>query len=138
MKSNSHSHDSSSQSNKSYTDYAGKKRVLKRMRKDQDGSRFENMDSFPQSSGYKDYEGTAELKTPVRSGRTQNSHKSAYPAVSKFNNGISEEKASNNSLRRKFRREIQSEEEEDHHSNSSSKLKHNRVKVKKIDDEEVS
>lgn len=137
MKNNSNSFDSSSQSNKSSSGYGSKKRNLKRIRKDQDGSRFQNVDNLKNTSTYKDYEGMEEMKTSVQSDQRRVSSKASYPGVSDFNNHFQREKEPSSSQRRKFRREIHSDEDEDHRSNSSSKVKHNKVKVKKIDDEEV-
>lgn len=137
MKNNSNSFDSSSQSNKSSSGYGSKKRNLKRMRKDQDGYKFENLDNLKDKEAYKKSKGMEEMKTSIQSEKRVGSTKTSYREVSSFDNHFQKEKEPSSLQRKKFKRMINSEEEEDHRSNSSSKAKYNRVKVKKIDDEEV-
>lgn len=140
MKSNSNSIGSSSLSNKSPEDFQNRKRIRKRIRKDQDGSHFENLESFHSKSSEQSYHGIEETKTPMTIEQDRYSKKTSFQAVSDFKNGSNHDKNSQNfSSRRKSRREIRSDEEDDHHSDSSPRRKLNKVKVKvkKIDDEGV-
>jgi len=140
MKSNSNSIASSSLGDKSPNEYQGRKRIRKRIRKDQDGSRFRNQDSLPSKSSGNSMHGIEEIKTPGKTSHDKFLKNKSYTEVSNFNNNfINEGNSSHFPMKRKSRREIRSDAEDDHHSDSSSKpvLNKVKVKVKKIDDEGI-
>ena len=140
MKSNSNSRASSSLSNKSPIEFESRKRERKRILKDQDGSQFENLDSLQSRSSEHSNHRIEETKSPPPFSRNDYHKRRSYQQVSKFNNGLMGDLSPSQKIkRRRSMKEIKEEDENDHHSDSSSKLKPNKVKVKvkKINDEEV-
>ena len=137
MKSNSHSLSSSSQDNKFSMEYKNRKRARKRIQKGQDGSRFENMDSLQNNYLYQGYDSNEEIKSPVKDSHNRFQFKKNNFGDTGLYNRFTSDKSTQKMVKRKSRMEIISDEEENYRSDSDIRFRHNKVKVKKIDDEEV-
>ena len=118
-------------------EYKNRKRVRKRIQKGQDGSRFENMDSLQNNYLYQGYDSNEEIKSPVKDSHNRFQFKKNNFGDTGLYNRFTGDKSTQKMVKRKSRMEIISDEEENYRSDSDIRFRHNKVKVKKIDDEEV-
>jgi hypothetical protein len=141
MNSNTNSKQSSSLSNKSDRDNNDRKRVRKRIRKANDGSRFGNLGQLPSKSSNNSREAIEETKEPRQPYQHRFQKRQSYMVESDSNNGFaSDENSSQISNSRKISKRLGIQLEVDDPSDRSLMAKHLKVKVKvkKIDDEGVS
>ena len=137
------SNDSSNKSNHASPDpnkiKQVKKRSKKRMRKDQDGSNFENPDDneFVSDNGSRD--DVEETKSPLRTPRSVGKRRSTFVVCSDSNNGyLSDDDSSHMTPAKNLSKKVK-EGDDDNKSSLSPKPLHKRakLKVKKIDEEGV-
>jgi len=118
-------------------EYQNRKRVRKRIQKGQDGSIFENMDSLQNNSLYQGYDSNEEIKSPVKDSHNRFQYKTNNFGGTGLHSRFTDDKSIQKMVKRKSKMEIISDEEENYRSDSDLRFRHNKVKVKKIDDEEV-
>jgi hypothetical protein len=141
MNSNTNSKQSSSLSNKSDRDNNDRKRVRKRIRKANDGSRFGNLGQLPSKSSNNSRDAKEETKEPMQPYQHRFQTRQSYMVETDSNNGFaSDDNSSLLSNSRKISKRFGIQLEMDEPSDRSLMAKHLKVKVKvkKIDDEGVN